>query len=264
MRSILMTAAGVALAAGLACAPKVQTRPAGAGTPAPNAPAAWGEAIAPCNGIDTDSPTLEIAGGRIDGDRVPGLNVLGALTVRNEVRLHGNYRGQTVFTLSGALDRALLELPPSNGAPREHVVARADEIVAVLIGLRIAPVDLLRVLTGCVGAGDQAVGEPARHGSLIAIRTRTAQIYLAQRSGRWRVAMADLAGLQVDYRAHEGDWPSDVVISSAPAATAVVRLRVHQQLINSPDLVPAAFVVTIPSGSREITLDDLRRRFGRG
>lgn len=263
MRSAAAFGWCAALALSAACAPKVHSRPAGPGTPAPDAPAAWGQAIAPCTGLDSDAPTLELAGGRIEGRRVSGLTVLGGLTARNEVRLAGSYRGQTVFTLSGTLERALLELPAMGDAPREHVIARADEIVAVLIGIRIQPVELLRVLTGCVAAGDQATGEPVRHGSLIAIRTKSSTVYLEQRDGRWRLAMADLAGLQADYRAWSGDWPSDIVLSSSPAATATVRLRAREHLINSPDLLPAAFVVRIPPGSREISIDDLPRRLGR-
>ena len=263
MRPAVIAGLCVALAGGGACAPKVLARPSGAGVPAPDAPAAWAEATTSCRGVETGAPTIELAGGRIDGEGVPGLTVLGGLTVRNEIRLSATYRGQSFFTLSGTLDRALLELPAFRDAPREHVLARADEIIEVLIGLRIQPVDLLRLITGCVAAGEPAI-DAARHGSLVAIRTKDAKIYLEQRSGRWRMTMADLAGLQADYRAWSGDWPADIVLSSVPAATATVRLRVRDPLVNSPDLLPAAFVVRIPSGSREITLDDLRRRLGRG
>ena len=262
MRPAVIAGLCVALAGGGACAPKVLARPSGAGVPAPDAPAAWADATTSCKGVETDAPTIELAGGRIDGEGVPGLSVLGGLTVRNEIRLSATYGSQSVFTLSGALDRALLELPAFRGSPREHVIARADEIVEVLIGLRIPPVDLLRVITGCVAAGEPAT-TAARHGSLVSIRTKDATVYLQQRSGRWRLAMADLAGLQADYRAYDGEWPSDVVVSSAPTASAVVRLRITGQEINSPKLLPEAFVIRVPSGSREITLEDLRRRFGR-
>lgn len=266
MRSAAIVGLCMALAIGAGCTPKVAARPTTPGQPAPDGPAAWAEAMAPCKGLDTDAPVMQLAAGRIGGRRVSGVAVLPALTVRNEVRLSASYGGRSLFTLSGALERALLELPPLDDVPREHVIARADEIVAVLIGLRVEPVDLLRAITGCVAAGDPAIGEPARHGSLIAIRTKSATVYLQQRSGRWRLALADLPALQIDYRAHAGDWPSDVVLSSVPASAepATVRLRIQQHNINSPELLPAAFVVRIPPGSREITLDDLRRRLGSG
>ena len=263
MRAAVIAGLCVALAGSGACAPKVLARPTGAGVPAPDAPAAWAGATGACKGVETDAPIIDLAGGRIDGEGVPGLTVLGGLTVRNEIRLSATYGSQSIFTLSGALDRALLELHPYRNSPREHVVARADEIIEVLIGLRVQPVDLLRLLTACVAAGEPAI-DAARHGSLVAVRTKAATVYLEQRNGRWRLAMADLAGLQADYRAYAGDWPSDLVLSSAPAKSAVVRLRITGQEINSPGLLPEAFVIRIPSGSREITLDDLRRRFGRG
>lgn len=265
MRQAASVALCMALAGAAACTPKVAARPTTPGQPAPEGVAAWAAAVAHCHNVDSDAPVMELASGRIGGRRVSGVSILPALTVRNEVRLSASYHGRTLFTLSGALDRAILELPPLDDEPRAHVIARADEIVEVLIGIRVQPVELLWAITGCV-AGSTELREPLRHGSLIAIRTKSATSYLQQRNGRWRVALADLPALQVDYRAHLGDWPSDVVLSSVPASAeaAVVRLRIQKHLINSPDLQPAAFVVRVPAGSREITLDDLRRRLGRG
>lgn len=243
----------------VSCAPRVFSRPTGAGVPAPEAPAIFKTATASCATVASDAPTMTLAGGRIDGRGIPSLRVVGALTTRGEIRLDADYNTRPVFAISGTADRAQFVLYPIDSSQPELVTATPNDIIDALLGLKLAPSQLLEVLTGCVSARESpASGE--RHGKRLALRSGDNVVYLEERNKTWRVAGADLPGMQIDYRAFDGSWPSEVVMVST-SRSAAIRLRIRDHIINSPDLSPATFEIRPVQGARTITLDELRKRF---
>jgi hypothetical protein len=244
-----------------ACGARVFTRPAGPGQPAPVAAEAWTRATSACRGVRNDLPTLTLAGGRIDGQRVPPVRVIGAVTAAGEVRLEADYGGRAVFVMSGTDDRALFVLQWET-EPDEYVLAPVAEVLDAIVGLRVNATQLLAILTGC-GVVDREFDTAGRHGDLIAARTSAGTVYLAERQGVWRVAGADLNGLQVDYPRYDGSWPREIVIAAPDSPDTAIRLRVREHLIDDARIASAAFAITPPSGARAISVDALRARFRR-
>ncbi len=241
-------------------APKTFTRPAGAGTPAPDATSAWTEATNGCASVETIAPTIELAGGRVDGQRIPPLGVFAALSRAGGIRLLADYKGQTYFNLAGTGDKAQLVLYDQE--PARVVVAPARAIVDALIRLDLGPVELLNVLTGCVGT-EAPARQPMRYADRLALAAGEARIYLESRDGAWRVAGVDVPGLTIDYPAYDGRWPGEVILMAQPEGRASFRLRLRQHNINSPDLNPKAFDIQPVPGATAMTLDELRLAFQR-
>jgi hypothetical protein len=259
LRTVLLTSL---LAAGCG-GPKVFTRPApGTGAPAPDADAAWTAATARCASIETVAPTLELTGGRINGQSIPGIRVWGGATRGGSIRLDADHPSQKIFLLNGVAERAQLVLYlDKNGIP-QTVTAPAADIIEAIIGLRIDPSTLLAILTGCVGAGEP-IARAERFGDRLAVQVTNAVVYLVN-NATWRMAGADLPNLRVDFAAATADGPTQIVlVSSGVGSDAAIRLRVRENLINSSDLKPAAFEIVPVANAQPITLEELRKIFQR-
>ena len=217
----------------------------------------FANATTACQKVDNDYPTID-ASGRVDG-RMFALRVIGAITRAGQIRLDADYRGRNIFSLSGANERALLVYAYDEGL-EGYVLARTDEILDAIIGLRLTGTDLLMLLTGCV-TPETAVDSAQRFGELLAVRAGGRTVYLRQREGLWRVVGGDLSGLRVDYPTHQDAWPAQVVLAADPEGTSSVRLRVRRHDINRSDVNPETFAITPPVNARQMTLADLRARF---
>jgi len=248
-----VAAAGFLLAAP-ACAARRLPTPHGARVPAPEGVDAWSEATRACRGVHVYSSTIRLAG-RVSGERIPsGLSVASGFDDAGGLRLEARMIGRRVFTLAGRPDRTVLLLHRE----REFVVGPADRILEALVGTKLAPADLLAILSGCITSDE--VAETWRVGDLVEVVTGRARVYLGRTPGGWRPRIAFTAALQVDFAAFEGLWPSEIRIWSAPAADvpAELRLRIDTVQVNGFTLPDQAFSVDVPADASPIEIDALR------
>lgn len=241
------------------CAARRFTLATGSRSAAPEGAAIWRDATRACQSARVYSSTLR-PGGRIGGDRIPaGLSVAAGLDEAGRIRLEGRALGRLLFTLAGSTERAVLVLHRE----QEFVVDRAERIVEALLGVAFDPARLLVVLAGCATAAG-ATGA-SLVGDVLEIVTGDARVYLERQQDQWRPRLAFTAGMQVDYAARQGGWPSDVRIWGEAGADPRVELRVRIDTVLVNAAIPdQAFAIDVPAGAREISLDDLRRAVREG
>jgi hypothetical protein len=227
--------------------------PSGAGEAFPEAAAAWAEAARACRGASTYAATIRVHG-RAGPDRL-NATMIGLVTAADEISLTVPMMfGPPVFVLGGTGSRAMLWLP------RDHRVlaARADEIVEALTGLRLAPRVLLAVLSGCVGQS-RVMTTSARFGQVGAITSEDARVFVERRDARWRTTRGLTAGVIVEYRDIQGDWPRALRVTTEPGRTPAVDLTMTlEQLEVNVAHAARDFVVSYTADAVPMTLDDLR------
>lgn len=238
------------------CATAAFVRPAGVATPAPEATAALTRSSAACRRLQSYSGVLGLTG-KLGPRRIPGLAsaVLYVVVTRaGDVGLEAQVSSQRLFRLGGTAERATLLLP----ADGRVVIDRADEIVDALIGVRLGPERLFRILGGCASVGDE-VGVGERMGAALRVRTPDAMIFLSQVADEWRPVAMDFDDLLVDYLAWADGLPRRVLLRSrgGPDAAVALTLAVRSTDLDAPAR-PSAFVVNVPEGTLPMSIDDLR------
>ena len=249
------TLALVLVAIGAAsCAARMFVPPTGPGAPAPEAAAAWDEATKECRTVTSFAPTLRL-GGKVSGASVPGLTVLGAVTADGGIRLQATGGGRTIFELAGTNDRATFYWREDN----KVAIARAEELVDALVGLKLGADALLPILTGCV-ARDESGSRGERYGDLLAVSTPTSRVFLQRERSGWRARYADVQGLTVQYKWEQAAWPREITIAAQRGTPSEVRLslRIDEGPIVNPALGPETFALNVPSTATPMTLDELR------
>ncbi len=189
-------AVAVALATG--CASSPVRLPRGEGEAFPTYDEAVREATSACRGVRTLSAELSVSG-RSGPDRVRG-HVAAGLARPSGLRLEGAAPfGPPAFILVSDASGATLLLP------RDHRVltgTSSAEILEALVGLRLAPDDLMALLTGCVVPDPRAVaGRRFGGGWAAADVGQGASLYLREgRDGRWVVRAAVRPPMTIEYR----------------------------------------------------------------
>jgi hypothetical protein len=259
--------AGVGLAATLlviataACAPKVRVAvPTGTGTPLADVAGAEQAARASCRAPRALTADLRLSG-RIDGERVRGTLQVG-LTA-DSMRLEGLAPfGGPVFVLAAQPSRAVLLLP------RETAVVRgtsAAEMLDAIVGVSLAPADLLAVVSGCGLAdwkvtGGAAFGDDAwtrldlegdRRLWLHRLDAAAPPVIVAAEDARWRI----------EYTRAASGWPA--VIRLVQRAAGPVRTDAAF-VVDAPEAMDAlpdgALDVDVPAGTRVVGVGDLKKR----
>jgi hypothetical protein len=134
-----------------------------------------------------------------------------------------------------------------------------------LTGIALGPDELLRIVSGCVGAGEPRGGSQFSGGWYAVTLDGPATVLLRRPAGAWRVEGGSLEGVGIEYRAFESGRPSRVRlrrplpgVEPAPGTpTANLTLAISQVEINV-DLPPNAFTVDVPADAVPLTLDELR------
>jgi hypothetical protein len=254
--AVAILAAGSLALAASGCAARRLAPPAGPRVPAPDGAAIWAAAAEACRAVRVYSSTIRL-GGRVAGDRIPaGLAIASGLEAGGRLRLEARMLGRLFYTMAGAPDRAVLLLHRE----REYVADRPDQILERMLGARLAPGDLLAILTGCV-TFDRDLVAASRFGEWLEIETAGARIYLRSAGARWQPRLAFTANVQVDFTAFDGLWPREIRVWTAPGAdpAAELRLRIDSVHVNDFTLPEDAFTVDIPAGATPIALDALRQ-----
>ena len=238
-----------------ACAPMRVVFPSGPAVPVANAPQLWWSATEACKGAQTFSAEIHVSG-HIGAERLRRVTLQGLMTRRGEIRLLAVApAGPPIFVLAGTADRATLTLPRE----RRVTVAPAADIVNALIGLRLAPVDWLDVLSGCVTAGVAADGVNIGGVTIVSIQGGAGRVRLENSGTAWRVAAGERPDLLVEYREFQGRWPNIATLSSRPGASVNVGLNmtINQIFVNTSG-DPRAFTLDVAADFQPMTLDELR------
>jgi hypothetical protein len=235
------------------CAHPAFVAPTGSGMPAPDAAAAWTEALSACRSLKSLSSELRISG-KVANQKLRA-TVFAGITADEQIRLEMPAPfGRPVFVLAGTNDRSTLVTRDN------HVlVARADQIIEALTGLPFGPRVLLAVLSGCGGVVDTTFSDARRYDTVLALDSGAGRVFLRQTNARWRVVAADVQDVMVAYEPGDGDWPRQLRISSATARTPSIALSVSQgQIEPNASIAASAFALAAPAGATEITIHDLR------
>jgi outer membrane lipoprotein-sorting protein len=246
--------AGLAIAFTSGCgAPKGIALPGGPGAPAPDAPAAYQEAVQECRAIRTMTVTLGLSG-RVGDTRLRG-NVDAGFDAPDKIRLEMRPPiGRPIFILVAPGPEATLYLTRENRVLRK---ARSSEVVEALVGLKLDGAELRALVSGCGFGAAEPSGGRSFDGQWIAVTTGGATTYLRQIEGQWRIVAATRQGLTVLYSEFSSGRASALQLE-APVSKANVAVRLSDMDLNLP-LEPSVFEVNVPAAAEPLTLEELRR-----
>ena len=195
--------------------------------------------------------------GRAGGRRLRG-RVIAGFEQPGSMRLEGVAPfGPPAFVLAARSGSAVLLLPRDDRVVRN---AAADEILGALTGLALGPADVQAVLTGCVVSSPGAVGGRVHANGWASIDLAAgATLFLERRGNAWISRAARRPGWQVEYPAWQGAFPLTVRLTSLAANVDVDLTATVSQLETNVSIDPAAFVVNVPEGTRDLPLEQLRQ-----
>jgi hypothetical protein len=227
------------------------------GTPSPvqDSDRVWTDAMESCRGLIASRAELSLSG-RAGNRRIPGLasaRIGVAVNNTGAIALEARVAGQLAFTLSGTPERATLLLV----GDKRVVVARPDEILEALVGVRLSPERMLRLLGGCLVAGSPSRVELVD--DLVRATTAEGVLYLAERDGRWQVRAGEIDGFLVDYRRMGPDGPRTIGLYSEAGGASSVALTIGVEARDvNPVLDPSLFTVNVPGDTTPLTIEELR------
>jgi hypothetical protein len=253
-------ACGVCVAVVLlaACGARRITLPADPGTPLADFARIHAGVSETCRGVRTLTGELGLSG-RAGDDRIRG-TVAAAFERPSSMRLDLRVGplGSVVFSFVATDAGATLLLPRVQRVVRTD---RAEEILAALTGLAMAPADLQAILTGCVVGSPTAIGGRRHAGGWASIDLEGgAVVYLKQEDGKWRVRAARRPDVQVEY----SEWPDDATfphrVDLHADAPVRVDLRATLSQIETNRTLESdrIFSVTVPPGTDTMTVEELR------
>jgi hypothetical protein len=245
---------GMCVLGAAGCAQRTLQLPTGQGAPLADFAAIHADVSKQCAGVRTLTAELALSG-RAGDQKLRG-RALAGFQAPGAMRLEGLAPfGPPAFILAASGREATLLLPRDERALRDATPA---EILGALIGVPLAPADLLAILAGCVVPSAKAVG-----GSQFGDTWRSidldadATLFLRRVNGVWQPRAARRAGWQIEYPAWQGGFPRVVRLISAAAPAVDMTAEVSQLETNTP-LDAAAFEVDVPQGTLAITLEELR------
>jgi hypothetical protein len=246
-----------------ACASRTFSPPAPGGVAAPEGVAQFRQAVTACASIDAMTAEAGLSG-RVAGSRARGRLHLG-LSKAGGLRIEGIAPfGAPIFVLAGRADKATLVLTRD-----QRVVSNtpARDLVEALAGVALQPVELLELLTGCLGHRD-AVAENGvapsaqRAGRLTWVRTDSGvEAWLDTAQGAPLVVALRRGPLLVDYPQRAAGAPQTIHLVQQEgdgARVADLTLRLSDVAMNAT-LPPSAFDVEVPADAKPMSLDELRR-----
>ena len=240
-----------------ACAARRVALPTDSGVPLPDFSEIHAGVSRACVGVRTMTVELGLSG-RAGSQNLRG-RVLAGFEQPDSMRLEGIAPfGGPVFILAARGAMATLLLPRDERVVREP---RASEILAALTGVRLAPGDLLAMLTGCVEPAPRATSGRRHQNGWISIDLENARLYLEpaadNRQPPWVLRVARSFDWQFEYTAWQGTFPQTVRLR-ADDGSVELTVTLSQIETNLP-IDAAAFTVDVPPGTRELTVAELRQ-----
>ena len=215
-----------------------------------------------CTGVRTLTAELGLSG-RAGDERLRG-RVVAGFERPSSMRLEGVAPfGQPVFILAARNGSATLLFP---GEKRILRGAPPEAILEALVGVTLAPADLLAVFTGCVVPGPRATAGRMHQGGLASIDvesgdqqsgTRTATLYVRRAGSAWQLRAARRDKWQIEYAQGTGAFPQSVrLISPEQRVNLGASLS---QVETNVDLDAAAFTVEEQKDLTTLTMEELRK-----
>lgn len=244
---------------GSACATRTFTPPTDPGSPLPDIAQLQSQLFRECGGVRTLQAELSLSG-RAGQEPLRG-RVHAGFSRPASMRLEGvGPLGGALFILVTRGDTATLLLSREDRVLRG---ARPEEILGRLIGVPLAPADLLAILTGCVMPSPRvSAGRVHANGIASLDLEGRAALYLRREAGIWLPVAARRDGWTIEYPAMGGAFPAAVRLRSSgqgagagPAVDMTARLA---QLETNSDLDAGVFEVAVPASAMPMTLDELR------
>lgn len=243
----------------IACGPRRVALPTDAGTQFPDFAAVHKQVASACAGVRTLRSVLSLRG-RVGEQRLSG-TVHAGFERPASMRLEGIPPfGQPVFILASQGGSAVLVLP------RDERVLRGQPpqaILEALVGVNLAPADLLAILTGCVVPGPMPTGGRLHANGWASIDLQGgAKLYLRRASARatsqWELRAAQRDGWQLEYTIGPSQFPASVRLTSDAQLVPVDLTTAISQLEANVALDPVAFRADVPSDAKPLSLDELR------
>jgi outer membrane biogenesis lipoprotein LolB len=238
-----------------ACGARRVTLPTDSGSPFPDFATVHAQLSAACRGVRTLTAELSLAG-RAGAERLRG-RVHAGFVRPDSMRLEGVAPfGPPAFILSARDRTATLLLP------REPAVLRGqppEQILGALVGIALAPADMLAIVTGCVvPAPTPSAGRLHQNNWASIALGGDAELFL-RRTSNWEIRAARRNGWQIEYADWHGQQfpPAVRLISNAQAVNVDVTATITQVEANTA-LDASAFPVDVPPDARPLTLEQLR------
>ena len=249
---VLCLASGVAAAA---CAPSRLTLPTDAGAPLPNLADVHAQVSKACRGVRTFTGELALSG-HAGNTRLRG-RVIAGFERPASMRLEGVAPiGPPAFILVARGGSATLLLPRDE---RVLTGASPEDVLGALTGVSLAPADLHAILTGCVAPDPAPRGGRTHANGMASIDLEGgAVLFLTRANDAWQPRAATRQGWDVEYANWQGDFPRTVVLRSMTSGVDVELSAAVSQLEANVPLDAAAFAVTVPPGTKPLTLEELR------
>jgi hypothetical protein len=243
------------------CGARLTKLPSGAGTPAPDMPAATAQATSGCKAVT--SLTAEIAAsGSVGGRRLRARLLAGFASPSARLEAVAP-AGPPFFILVANGNDATLLLPRDDRV-LEH--GPADAVLEAIAGVRLGPSELLQTLTGCAMPGRWTSALALGDNWRTAAGEHGARLYLHRDSpsAPWRVAtlLYPGEGPQWSWRADYADFhdglPHAIHLVSAEPGRFDLQLALSQ-VETGVALDADVFRVRIPPSAQPIALDELRQ-----
>jgi hypothetical protein len=253
-RAVRVGATAIATVAAAACAPARLTLPTDAGMPLADLQTIHESVSRGCRNART--LTAEIAlSGHAGRTRLRG-RVVAGFERPASMRLEGVAPfGPPAFILVARGGEATLLLPRD-----ERVLTGASpaDVLGALTGVALGPADLHAVVTGCVVPDPTPTGGRLHANGWASIDLDGgATLYLRRVNGAWQPQAATRQGWDVQYSMWQGDFPRGVVLRSMAGLDVELSAGIGQLEANVP-IEASAFTVSVPAGTRPLTLDELR------
>jgi outer membrane biogenesis lipoprotein LolB len=193
--------------------------------------------------------------GRVSGQRLSG-TVHAGFERPASMRLEGIPPfGQPVFLLAAQSGDAVLSLP------RDERVLRGQPpqaILEALVGVDLAPADLLAILTGCVVPNSMPTGGRLHANGWASIDLQGGGKVFLRRTSQWELRAAQRDGWQLEYTMGQTQFPASVRLTSDSQEVPVDLTTGISELEANVDLDPATFRIDVPPDATPLTLDELR------
>lgn len=164
--------------------------------------------------------------------------------------------GQPVFMLAAQGGNAVLSLP------RDERVLRGQPpqtILEALVGVDLAPADLLAILTGCVVPDSMPTGGRLHANGWASIDLQGGgKLFLRRATSQWELRAAQRDGWQLEYTMGQTQFPASVRLTSDSQKVPVDLTTGISELEANVDLDAATFRIDVPADAKPLTLDELR------
>src|SRR5262245_48675783 len=236
------------------CAPRRVSLPTDPGSPFPDFADVHAQLSTACRGVRTMTAELALAG-RAGAERLRGRVQVG-FARPDSMRLEGVAPfGPPAFVLAARDRTATLVLARENSVLRGQP---ADQIPGALVGVTLAPADLLAIITGCVvPSPTPSSGRLHQKGWASISLVGGAELYL-RRTTKWEIRAARRNGWQLEYPEWNSQFPAAVRLVSDDQKVNVDLTATITQVQANIDLDAAAFTVDVPGDAHAITLEQLR------